>query len=230
MDLSARSHLPEAMDDPGLDEQTYRRCLNDLAALNRVTGTHRAALRWLQAAIGRVPAQAWSVLDVAYGQGDLLRAIATLASRRGWRMRLAGIDLNPRSALAARQANAAMPIDYRIGDVFEYRPEPRPDFIFSSQFFHHLDDGQIVRLLQWFDENAAKGWMVTDLHRHFLPYYGFRFLVMAMRWHRIVRDDGTISIARGFRRAEWQALLAQAGVQADVRWRFPFRYTVSRLK
>jgi len=230
MDLSVRSDLPEAMDDPGLDEATYRRCLSDLAALNRLTLTHQAALRWLDHAIGSAPAKAFSVLDVAYGQGDLLRALAALAERRGWRVQLRGIDLNPRSAAAAKAATpAGMQIDYRIGDVFAYQPETRPDFIVSSQFSHHLSDSDIVRLLQWLESNARIGWMITDLQRHFLPYYGFRYLAAAMRWHRIVRDDGTISIARGFRRRDWKALLQRAGVPAVIQWRFPFRYTVSRL-
>jgi 2-polyprenyl-3-methyl-5-hydroxy-6-metoxy-1,4-benzoquinol methylase len=236
MDLSTRSGLPEAMDDPGLDEITYGRCLADLAALNRITLTHRAVLRWLERAVGSGPVQAFSVLDVAYGQGDLLRALAVLAQRRGWQVRLRGIDLNPRAAAAAQAATpAGMLIDYRVGDVFEYMQEVPPDFIVSSQFFHHLNDSEIVRLLQWFESKARKGWMITDLQRHVLPYYGFRYLAAAMRWHRIVRDDGTISIARSFRRRDWEALLTMAGVQgpgapAEIRWRFPFRYTVSRLK
>lgn len=219
------------MDDPGLDEATYRRALRDLAALNRVTLTHRAALRWLGRAMAALPAAERSVLDVAYGQGDLLRAIAVLARRRGWRLRLTGIDLNPRSIAAAKAATPAwMQIDYRLGDVFAYAPETRPDFILTSQFAHHLSDADVVRLLQWLEQTALKGWMITDLHRHFLPYYGFRFVVAAMRWHRIVRDDGTISIARSFRRRDWESLLRKAGVEAEIRWRLPFRYTVSRLK
>jgi 2-polyprenyl-3-methyl-5-hydroxy-6-metoxy-1,4-benzoquinol methylase len=231
VDLSSRSALPEEMDDPGLDEATYRRALRDLAALNRVTGTHRAVLRWLGREIQRVPGEKISVLDVAYGQGDLLRAIAALAAQRGWPLQLSGIDLNPRSAAAAQaETPAAMRIDYRIGDVFDHAPQTPPDFIVTSQFTHHLADADIVRLLRWLEKTAVRGWMITDLHRHFLPFYGFRVLVAAMRWHRIVRDDGTISIARSFTRRDWRKLLAEASLQAEIRWRFPFRYTVSRLK
>ncbi len=219
------------MDDPALDAATYRRCLTDLAALNRLTGTHRAMLRWLDRTISSAPERRFSVLDVAYGQGDLLREIARLAARRGWRLRLAGIDLNPRSAAAAKASTPAMfSINYQVCDVFAYAPQTPPDFIVTSQFSHHLSDPDIVKLLQWLEKNAVKGWMITDLHRHFLPYYGFPLLAAAMRWHPIVRHDGTISIARGFRRPDWEALLRQAGLRAEIRWRLPFRYTVSRLK
>jgi SAM-dependent methyltransferase len=232
VDLSLRSRLPEVMDDESLDPAIYQRCLADLAALNRLTLTHRPVLKFLaQATRNFPPGSAFSVLDVAYGQGDLLRLIADWAKTRGFRAKLSGIDLNPRSAIAARAVTPpGAIIDYFTGDVFEYQPPSPPDFIVTSQFTHHLDDAQIVKLLRWFEKNAVRGWYITDLHRHAFAYYGFPLLATLLRWHRIVRSDGTISIARGFRGADWQALLSQAGIGAKVSWHLPFRHGVSRLK
>ena len=232
MDFSIRSHLPEVMDEPGLDSATYQRCLADLAALNRLTMTHRPVLRWLAKATRRLaPGARFSLLDVAYGQGDLLRAIAAWAERRGLNAVLSGIDLNPRSAIAASAATpAGMRIDYLTGDVFDHAPAQKPDFIVSSQFTHHLDDAEIVSLLRWFENNSALGWYITDLHRHPVAYYGFPLLTVAAGWHRIVRHDGMVSIARSFRKSEWQNLLSQAGTPAQISWHLPFRHGVARLK
>ena len=59
-----------------IGEITYQRCLSDLASVNRITLTHRPTLRWLAKATKSLPAGAsFSVLDLAYGQGDLLRTI-----------------------------------------------------------------------------------------------------------------------------------------------------------
>jgi hypothetical protein len=88
----------------------------------------------------------------------------------------------------------------------------------------------VVRFVRWLDGHAARGWFIADLHRHALAYYGFPLLARVAGWHRIVRQDGQISIARGFRRAEWEGLLAASGAAAEIRWRFPFRYTVGALK
>jgi len=232
MDLSVRSRLPEVMDEPGLDPAIYQRCLADLAALNRLTLTHRPVLNFLTRATRHYPkGAAFSVLDVAYGQGDLLRRIAAWAQRRGFSVRLSGIDLNPRSAIMARAATPpGTHIDYLTGDVFGHTLPSPPDFIVTSQFTHHLDAAEIVKLLRWFDKNAKRGWYITDLHRHAFAYYGFPLLARLMRWHPIVRNDGTISIARGFRRAEWRELLAEAGTPAEIAWHLPFRHSVSRLK
>jgi 2-polyprenyl-3-methyl-5-hydroxy-6-metoxy-1,4-benzoquinol methylase len=217
------------MDDAALDPAIYQRCLRDLDRLNRITFTHRAALQWIDDVTQNL--RNVSILDVAYGHGDLLRAIAGRLARRGVAARLAGIDLNPRSALAARTATPPeQKIEFLTGDVFAYQPAQKFDFIISSQFTHHLSEPEIIRLLRWCEDHAMRGWYITDLHRHALPYYGFRWLARLMFWHRIVRHDGTVSIARSFRRTEWEAMLAKAGIAAKISWQFPFRYSIGRLK
>lgn len=232
MDLSRRSTEEELMNEATVSAEDYARCLRDLAVVNRVTFTHSATLRWLTRATRDLPQGGRvSILDVACGDGDLLRAISRWADRRGLQASLEGIDLNPRSAAEAAAATpAGMAITWRTGDVFEYAPAPLPDFIVSSQFAHHLTDAELVRFLRWLEAHAGRGWFIADLHRHVLPYYGFRVLAWIARWHRIIRIDGTISVARSFRRADWARLLAEAGVAARVRWHMPFRLCVGRLK
>jgi 2-polyprenyl-3-methyl-5-hydroxy-6-metoxy-1,4-benzoquinol methylase len=134
MNLSRRSDLPELMDDPALPRADYDRCLHDLAAVNRVTLTHRPTLHWLDRATQTLPAdRVVSILDIACGEGDLLRAIHRRAVRRGLAVRLEGIDLNPRSAIAAAaQTPPGSGIAWRTGDVFGYSPDPSPDFIVTS--------------------------------------------------------------------------------------------------
>jgi SAM-dependent methyltransferase len=220
------------MDDPGLPAADYERCLHDLAAVNRVTFTHRPTLRWLDWAVAGLPADASiAILDVACGEGDLLRAIHRWAERRGRRVQLTGLDLNPRSAVAAAaQTPPAMAIVWRTGDVFDQVLDPRPDFIVTSQFTHHLDDADIVRFLRWLERYAARGWFIADLHRAWLAYWGFGLLATVARWHPIVRSDGMISVARSFRRADWQRLLTQAGVPGELGWHLAFRWCIGRRK
>jgi 2-polyprenyl-3-methyl-5-hydroxy-6-metoxy-1,4-benzoquinol methylase len=236
MDLSIRSTLDELMDGPDISAADYAQCLADLEQVNRITLTHRPTLHWLARAMQRIPSSTpVSIFDVAYGHGDLLRALHHWGTSNGRALTLAGVDLNPRSALAARAASlatnaAGMQIDYQTGDVFAATPRPRPDFIVSSQFTHHLDDVQAVEFVRWMELNCTRGWYVSDLQRHAISYYTFRWLARLAGWHRIVRYDGTVSIARSFRLAEWRALLQRTGVDAEVRWHMPFRLGIGRLK
>lgn len=227
MSLRVRSHQPESMDTDCADYADYARCLRDLSRVNTVTFTHRPMLAWLQRIVpAAFPSGVFSVLDVACGHGDGLRAIR----RRFPAAELTGIDLNPWAVRAATEATAA---DQRItfihGDAFAYAPPAPFDVIVCSQFTHHLTDEQVVAYLQWLRQRARNGWFISDLHRHTLSYYGFPLLARVFRWHHFVRQDGQISIARSFRPAEWRNLLRQAGIpDATIRWHVPFRLCVSR--
>jgi hypothetical protein len=107
------------------------------------------------------------------------------------------------------------------------------DLIISSLFAHHLPEDALLRFLGWMEATARLGWFVNDLHRHPLPYHLFGPASRVLRMHRFVQHDGPVSIARGFRTAEWRGLLAQAGIpstEIGVAWWMPFRLCVSRLR
>jgi hypothetical protein len=82
-------------------------------------------------------------------------------------------------------------------------------------------------------EKARRGWLICDLHRHGFAYWGFPLLARLLVVHRIVREDGRLSIARSFRPAEWEEILRDAGIDPDlvtIVRRFPFRLCVERVK
>ena len=232
MSLRRRSSAPEFMDGPDVPDTVYAQCLANLAAVNRLTLTHRPTLRWLARQTAGLPqGHAFNLLDVACGQGDFLRTVHQWAVQCGLAPHLTGIDLNPRSTGEARHATpAAIPIRHLTADVFGYTPSVRPDWIVSSQFTHHLSNDDVVRFIGWMECTALRGWYVSDLKRHWFSYYGFGVLCRVAGWHPMVGHDGTVSIARSFRQAEWQQLLAQAGVAAVVESHFPFRLCVARSK
>ena len=232
MSLRFRSNAPELMDGADVPDAVYAQCLADLAAVNRLTLTHRPTLRWLaRNAAGLRSGDAFSLLDVACGQGDFLRTVHQWAVRRGLVPNLTGIDRNPRSTDEARRVtSAAMPIRYLTADVFSYEPSGRSDWIVSSQFTHHLSNDDVVHFIRWMEVTAVRGWYISDLERHWFSYYGFRLLCRVAGWHPMVRHDGAVSIARSFRRPDWQQLLARAPVAAAIESYFPFRLCVARSK
>lgn len=223
-DLSVRALEEEQMDAAELDPATYARILTDLAQVNRLTMSHRPTLAFVKRATeGR---DRFTLLDVGFGDGDLLRAIRRWAEKAGKTAVLTGVDLNPKSAAIAAAASPGMAIDWRTGD---YADLGGYDLIVSGLVAHHMTGAQQVAFLRHMQAHAAIGWQINDLHRHRLAYLGYPLLARLMRWHRIVREDGTLSIARGYRPDEWRALLAAAGIaDATVRRAFPFRLCVER--
>ncbi|MGN3973617.1 methyltransferase domain-containing protein [Tsuneonella sp. SYSU-LHT278] len=225
--LADRALDDELMDDPALDAGTYAQVLHHLAQVNTLTMARRPTLAFLDRAIGT--RKSFTVLDVGFGDGDMLRAIAQWARERGVEARLVGIDLNPRSVAAARSATSnGAAIEYRTGDYADLAGEGW-DCVISSLVAHHMSHGQLVAFLRFMDREAAAGWFVNDLHRHGFAYAGWPILAGIMRWHPIVRHDGRLSIARSYRPSEWLPLLAEAGIEgARVFRQFPFRLCVEK--
>jgi len=228
--LAVRSRQDEQMDAADLDPAVYEQVLHDLARVNRWTFTAHPVLAFMKEAVR--DAKSFRLLDVGFGDGDILRAIARWARRRGIQADLVGVDLNAKSVRAAQIATPAdLAIDYRAGD---YLDQGGPfDFVISSQVTHHMTDAQLLTFLRYMEAEARMGWLVCDLHRHGFAYWGYPILARLMRVHRIVREDGQLSIARSFRPAEWTALLAEAGVKdgaARIVRRFPLRLCVERLR
>jgi hypothetical protein len=83
------------------------------------------------------------------------------------------------------------------------------------------------------EKSASKGWLISDLHRRRLPYYGFKMLAWAHRWHSFVRHDGPLSFRRSFLKENWLSLAAAAGLNIDcltIDSRHLGRLFVSRVK
>jgi 2-polyprenyl-3-methyl-5-hydroxy-6-metoxy-1,4-benzoquinol methylase len=225
--LAARAIAQELMDADDLDSATYADVVHDLARVNTLTMARRPTINFLKS----LKKQRLRILDVGFGDGDMLRAIARWAANSRVDVSLVGIDLNPSSALAASAATPdTVEIDYRTGD---YASLAGGDFdvIISSLVAHHMTHDQLVAFVRFMDAEAKLGWFINDLHRHGFAYIGFPLLAALMRWHPIVRHDGHLSIARSYRPAEWAPILAEAGVQGvEIMRIFPFRLCVAKTR
>ncbi|WP_375427645.1 methyltransferase domain-containing protein [uncultured Sphingomonas sp.] len=214
------------MDADDLDPATYAALVGDLARVNTATLARRPTLAFLKRVVrsGRL-----RLLDVGFGDGDMLRSIARWAVRHDIAAELVGVDLNPRSApAAAAHTPGDMPIRFITGDYTDQAGGW--DAVVSSMVAHHMTPVQLITFLGFMETNA-RSWFVNDLHRHPVAHAGFPLLAALARWHPIVRHDGRVSIARSFRPPEWRAILAEAGIDdARVFRAFPFRLCVERLR
>lgn len=224
--LATRAIAEELMDADDLDAGTYAAVVHDLAKVNTLTLARRPTINFLQS----IKTRRLKILDVGFGDGDMLRTIARWATKNAVDATLVGIDLNPRSALAANDATpSGVNIDYRTGDYADLAGE-HWDVVISSLVAHHMTHGQLIAFVRFMEAESKAGWLINDLHRHGFAYLGFPLLATIMRWHPIVRHDGQLSIARSYRPQEWPAILEEAGVKgATVARKFPFRLCVSKI-
>lgn len=226
------AELPELMDEPCTYEE-FRACVKDLASVNRFSLGYAPTLKFLdEIAAKKGSTRSLKILDVGFGGGDALRRIAIWAEAKGMKVELAGIDLNPYAAKAAREQDTdGNPIQWVTGDAFSW--DQPADVVISSLFTHHLPTPEIVRFLAWMEGSSHLGWFVNDLERSASSARWFKVLSRVMFWHRFVRHDGPISFQRSFVVQDWERMLLQAGLNltsCSIEKHKPGRLCVSRVK
>lgn len=231
--LRAPIGAEEEMDAAELPPARYARVLADLSRINALTLAARPTLGFLDRVAARgVGTRPWRILDVGFGSGDMLARIDRWGTRRGVALDLVGIDLNPNSApvAAARLGARAQLV---AGDYRDLAGQGW-DIVLSSLVTHHMSAAQRREFLRFMDAESARGWLVNDLHRQRLPFAGYPLLAALARVDPIVRRDGQLSVGRSFRRAEWQAMLADAlpetAAHARIFRSFPYRLCVERIR
>ena len=205
----------EWMDDPAADPGELRRSLAYLRQINSLLGYHRATLAHLaRFSRGWRPGETIRVLDVATGSGDLPRALARWSRRRGFDVRVAGIDLH---ATTLREAEARTPRDafphvsYLRADALRLPfSDGSFDYATTALFLHHLDDEAAAAALREMARVARRGVIAADLLRHRRAYGWITLFTLLAS--PMVKHDARASVAQSFTKAEALRLRDRAGV------------------
>jgi SAM-dependent methyltransferase len=225
-----RSYEPERLDTGDYTAEEYETCLVELRRVNRWLGDAHALKRSLVPELRRARLKEFSLLDVGAGSGELLRVAAREARRRNLWAELVGVELNGRSARAIREESRDFD---EIGGVRADAlrlpfADGAFDYVVCSLFTHHFTDGGVVSVLREMARVARRRVFVIDLHRHALAYFLYTTAGRLLVRSALVREDGALSILRGFRPAELRRLAGDAGLrEIEVRRRLPFRLVLS---
>jgi SAM-dependent methyltransferase len=228
-----RSYELEHLDKGDYTPEEYEGCLVELRRINRFLGDTGALRRSLLAEIEREGLKSFSVLDVGAGSGELLRAAALWAQETQRSALLVGLELNARSAQAILEEskNFASISSVRADALRLPFGDNCFDYAICSLFTHHFKDEGVVAILNELGRVARRRIFVIDLHRHPLAYYLYTTVGRLFLHNRLIREDGALSILRGFRPEELIRLAARANLaNVDVERRFPFRLILSASK
>ena len=217
----------ELLDDRRADPAAVRAELRDIARLNALFGGTRAVVRELEPWFRAAPHDAaapWTLLDVGTGGGDIACAVARAARGYGLAVTPVGVELNPTAARVAHATGLAAV----VADGSALPVGPRSvDIVIASQVLHHLPRGVAVRWIARFDQVARRVVVLADLRRSRLAMAGVWAAALGLGMSRVTRHDAVVSLARGYTRAEFTALLRAAGVPAVARARLGCRLVAS---
>lgn len=226
LDLARRRLRPELMDDPALDPAAHRQALRGLARLNRASRAAAPIWRGIRTLVDADRGAPLRVLDIACGGGDVSRGIARAARRAGVDLTVHGVDISPTANRhAAGQPGDEGRVTFGTADVLN---DPLPagfDVVCCSLFIHHLQDDQIVRLLQGMTAAAARGIVISDLRRSITGYLLAQASTRLLSRSPIVWTDGPRSVEGALTPEEFRRLAERAGLSGiEVRRAWPQRY------
>ena len=229
--LNNRDRQPEVMDQPGLDPKEHAKALMGLRRINAISRCSAGLFRPIEALAITQPAKPLRVLELACGGGDTAIDLALMAKQKGLALDIHACDLNP-EAVAIAQTNAlrrqaaltvftadalAKPTDHNSFDV-----------VYCTLFAHHLDELDVVRLLEVMALRSRKLVLVDDLIRSrlgfALAWIGTRLL--SRSW--VVHTDGPLSVRAALQPDEMKSIAMQAGLNdAQIKRSWPERYLLS---
>ncbi|WP_316747789.1 methyltransferase domain-containing protein [Pedobacter gandavensis] len=248
IDTRYRSELPEIMDNFSMEGEILKDALDKIAGINKLLGGNKVTLAGVKELLNyaklhdsvkppssdqplpsktRKEIREISILDVGCGNGDMLRVLAAYAAKNHLKFKLTGIDANAFTIKhASRLSSAYQNISYECLDIFqESALNDRYDIILCTLTLHHFKDPEIIHLLTIFREKARLGIVINDLQRSAIPYYLFIALCFVFRLNRMSKEDGLISILRGFKREDLEQYSNQLKlVNTSIRWKWAFRY------
>ena len=226
IDTTFRTDEREIMDDFTFEGKALRDNLDILSGINKWLGGNQVSLNGIQKLIKPLPKEKELVIvDLGCGNGDMLRRVAKLGKKLGYNFKLIGIDANKDSIQYATLLSLGFPnITYVQMNIFsEEFKEMHYDIVLSTLFLHHLNDKEILNKLSLLKDQARLGIVVNDLHRNKMAYFLFNIISFFIN-NKVIRNDGLVSIRRGFKKVELENFANQLQNNSDNSWKWAIRY------
>lgn len=226
IDTTCRSSASEQLDDFSLSGIELNKALDKIASINRLLGGNQVTLSGVITLMKSVTVdRAFKIIDIGCGNGDMLRALAVYARKKGLCFELTGIDANAAAIKYAIALSQEFPeIKYVCSDFLTSAGQEKYDIVLCTLTLHHFSNDQIEGLLTIFKQKALLGIVINDLHRHRLAYYLFKMICFVFNLSELSRNDGLVSILRGFKRKDLNKFSQHIKSTVTIRWKWAFRY------
>jgi 2-polyprenyl-3-methyl-5-hydroxy-6-metoxy-1,4-benzoquinol methylase len=226
--FAERSSQTELIDEENIPFSDWATCLHELNTVNTLLGGHAITVDGVKSLLRGKTNERIIIAEIGCGGGDNLKAIHRW-NRDRYPLSYIGIDINEACTTFAKKNCSVLPSAQFITSDYkavEFN-QNKPDIIFNSLFCHHFSNQELVDMLQWMSLNSNYGFFINDLQRHPVAYHSIRLLTKIFSKSYLVKNDGPISVLRGFHRNEWETLLSGAGIKHfSIHWRWTFRYLV----
>ena len=228
IDTTYRTQETEIMDDFFLEGKELQEALDKIASINRLLGGNKLTLHGLKTLLKKSDAtKTITIADIGCGNGDMLRMLANYGKKNNLNLTLIGIDANAFTINYARKLSTEYPnIEYVCVDIFsEDFSAIEYDIVLCTLTLHHFSNEEILNIMSTFNKNANIGIVINDLHRSKLAYRLFEKVCAVFKLNKMSREDGLVSILRGFKKKELENVSKKLDLQNyTINWKWAFRY------
>ncbi len=223
-----RSEQTEIMDDFLLEGEELIKALDKIAHINRFLGGNELTLNGVKQLLTKSDiSKPIIIADIGCGNGEMLRMLADYGSKNNLIFKMIGIDANEFTINYARKLSDNYPnIEYYCIDVFDdYFGSLKYDIVLCTLTLHHFSNEKIINLITTFNNNATTGIVINDLQRSKLAYRLFDKICIVFSLNKMSREDGLISILRGFKKNELEDFSKKLNLKNyTIQWKWAFRY------
>lgn len=223
-----RTEEIEIMDDFSLESEELIGALDQIASINQLLGGNKLTLHGIKELLKNSDTSKTIIIaDIGCGNGDMLRMLAKYGKKQNLNFKLIGIDANAFTIDYAKKLSQDFTnIDYLCMDIFsEDFNELKYDIVLCTLTLHHFTTAQIDEVMNVLNKNASIGIVVNDLHRSKLAYRLFELVSVIFNLNRMSRNDGLISILKGFKKKELEHFSEKLNLKNySINWKWAFRY------
>lgn len=227
-DLKQRSYQKELLDKEDIPFGDIKQNMKELNTVNRLLGGHNISIQGMEQLLGKNTKEKISICEIGCGGGDNLQAISLACHKKNMDAQFIGIDIKKECIDFAKEQYPSILATWLVSDYAKVNlTTNKPSVIFSSLFCHHFTEQQLVTMLQWMKQNSSKGFFINDLQRHPLAYFLIKWLTRFFSKSYLVKNDAPLSVARGFKKKEWEKIFSAAGISNySIQWKWAFRYLI----
>jgi len=223
-----RSDESELLDQPQIPKELLFRNLRELDFINRISGGNAITIEGIKKLV-ILKNKPYHIVDLGCGGGGTMKHIAAWARRNDFKINLTGVDKNSDVVQYMREScKNYSEISGVASDYNDFLNTASDiDIVHCSLFCHHLKDEELVALFSYLRNNVRSGFVINDLQRNRLAYHSVKLITHLLNGSALSKNDGPISVLRGFRYEELSTMLQKAQIKKfTIKWKWGFRYLI----
>ncbi len=210
----------ERMDDPHCNVDKLQNTYRQFSQINSLISQWRKIYKQLIRPHLDQHSQ-FSFLDIGFGGGDIPIKLASWLQEDGINFKITAIDPDPRAIEFVQTLELPSNVEFLQCGLSDLDPTAQKfDFVLSNHLVHHLDEQQLLSILQQARKLCSQSVLFNDLRRSDWAYLLFNIFSRPFFRDSFITEDGLVSIKRSYTKKELETVVPPEWKTQNL---FPFR-------